>query len=217
MSYTLLYACPIRLYFQNDFARLVGKSTHLAAVLEALAAGPRRISEVAAQIGQGSGSTVRYAERLGDAVVRRDDGLYELADPTFATWLRWRRPGGTVVPMTLLGDEGEKSAAEHLARMGFDLIYQSRASRGAFDLLALRGATQLGVQVKRSPLPLRFAKSAWNRMQADAKRLGWRWVVIAVDPSGEVRALDPARARRAREIRLGEDAVIDNVLAWLDR
>lgn len=207
----------LALYFQNDFARLVGRSTHLAAMLESLAGGPRRISEVAAEIGQSSGSTVRYAERLGDAVVRRDDGLYHLPDATFATWIRWRRPGGTVVPMTLLGDEAEKSAAEHLARMGFDLIYQSRASRGAFDLLALRGATQLGIQVKRSPLPLRFPKSAWNRMEADAKHLGWRWIVIAVDPTGDVRALDPARARRAREARLHEDAIIDNVLAWLDR
>lgn len=54
-------------------------------------------------------------------------------------------------------------------------------------------------------------------MEADAKRLGWRWIVIAVDPTGDVRAFDPARARRAREVRLHEDAIIDNVLAWLDR
>ena len=48
----------------------------------------------------------------------------------------------------------ERVVAEHLARSGFELVYQSRGSRGAFDLLATRGAQQLGVQVKRSPLPL---------------------------------------------------------------
>ncbi len=33
--------------------------------------------------------------------------------------------------MTVVGDEAEKTVARHLARLGFDLVYQSRASRGA--------------------------------------------------------------------------------------
>lgn len=84
-------------------------------------------------------------------------------------------------------------------------------------LLATRGAVQLGIQVKRSPLPLRFTPTAWKRMVADAKRLGWRWAIASVDEQGEVRVLDPRRARRAKEIRLGEAAVIDNVVAWVNR
>ena len=101
--------------------------------------------------------------------------------------------------------------------MGFDLVYQSRASRGAFDLLAIRGATQLGVQVKRRSLPLRFARADWSRMEAEAERLGWRWVVAAVDPAGPIAVLDPARAVEGREVRLDAAAAIPNLLLWIDR
>jgi Holliday junction resolvase len=206
----------LSLYFENDFERLVGHSTNLASVLEALATGAKRLADVAQAIGAPSGQTRSYVERLGDAIVRRPAGLYELEDPTFGLWLRWRRPGGSVVPMTVLGEEGERTVAEHLARCGFELVYQSRASRGAFDLLATRGARQLGVQVKRSALPLRFTQEEWSRMVADADRFGWRWIVAAVSIEGGVALLDPARAARGRAVRLGAKAVIDNIVAWVD-
>lgn len=119
------------------------------------------------------------------------------------------------MPMRVLGEEGEREAAEHLAALGFELVYQSRGSRGAFDLLATRGHHVVAVQVKRRALPLRFTKSEWARMGADAKRLGWRWVIAAVDET-EVRILDPERAKKGREVRLDADATIDNVLAWID-
>jgi len=205
------------LYFENEYHRLVGQAASLAATLGALADGPIRLTDIAARIGAASGTTVRYLERLGDAVRRREDGLYELSDPVFAHWLRWRQPGGTVVPMTLVGDEAERTVAAGLASMGFDLVYQSRTSRGAFDLLAIRGGTQLGVQVKRSAPPLRFSRTAWSRMEADSARFGWAWVVAAVDRRGEMTILDPSRARRGREVRLGEAAAIENLLLWLDR
>jgi hypothetical protein len=69
----------------------------------------------------------RYLERVGDAVRKRDDGRYELDDPVLGLWLRWRRPGGTVVPMTVIGDAAERDVATLLAPMGFDLVYQSGA------------------------------------------------------------------------------------------
>lgn len=206
----------LSLYFENDFDRLVGHSTNLASVLEAIATGAKRLADVARAIGAPSGQTRGYLERLGDAVVRRPDGLYELEDPTFGLWLRWRRPGGSVVPMTVLGEDAERTVAEHLARCGFELIYQSRASRGAFDLLATRGARQLGVQVKRTVLPLRFKLEEWSRMVADAQRFGWRWIVAAVSAEGAVTLLDPARATRSRAVRLDAKAVIDNIVAWVD-
>ena len=146
---------------------------------------------------------------------RREDGLYELTDPVFGLWLSWRQPGGSIVPMTLVGDDAERQVAEHLARLGFDLVYQSRASRGSFDLLALRAGAHLGIQVKRSALPLRFPAAAWDRMAADAERFGWRWVVAAVTAEGSVTLLDPSRARRGREARIDVGAAIDNLLAWL--
>ncbi len=207
----------LSLYFANELGKIVGQATTLASTLDALADGPRRLSEIAQAIGAPSGSTVRYLERLGDAVLHRDDGRYALADPVFGLWLRWRKPGGTVVPMAVVGDEAELEVARRLAEMGFELVYQSRASRGAFDLLGVRDGRQLGIQVKRSALPLRFSRTAWHRCERDAQRLGWRFVVAAVSPppNGAVVFLDPGKARVARGITLEKRAAIDNLLAWM--
>jgi hypothetical protein len=205
------------LYFENEYQRLVGRSGSLAATLSVLAAGEIRLSDLAKRIGSTSGSTVGYLERLGDAVRKREDGRYELSDTTFGLWLRWRQPGGTVVPMSVVGDRAEQAVAQALATMGFDLVYQSRASRGAFDLLATRGARQLGIRVKRSPLPVRFSRAVWSRMEAEAKRMGWTWVVAAVDRDDCLTVLDPALATRGKEVRLKSAATIDNLLLWLDR
>ena len=206
----------LALYLQLGFDRAVGRSTYLAAVLDALSAGPLRMTDIAARIQVSTGDTARYLERLGDVVRKREGGLYELDDPVFGLWLRWRRPGGTVVPMTVIGDAAEREVATALAQLGFDLVYQARASRGAFDLLATRGPAQLGIQVKRSPLPLAFRRTDWQRMAADAKRLGWRWVIASVDTAGTIHFLDPAKARRGATLRLGKPAAIENLIAWLD-
>jgi Holliday junction resolvase len=204
------------LYFENEYHRLVGRATTAAATLATLAAGgPQRLTDVSRAIGASTASTARYLDRLMDALIREDD-LYRIADPLFAAWIHWRSPGGTVVPMTVIGDEAERAVATHLAAAGFDLVYQSRASRGAFDLLAIRGAAQVGIQVKRSEPPLRFATREHNRMAADAARWGWAWVIAAVDGEGQVQLLDPAKARRGREVRINRDAAIDNILQWLD-
>ena len=205
----------VALYFENEYRRLVGRSSYLAAVLLAVSEGPLRMSAISKVIGAASGAAAGYLERLGDAVIRREDGLYELSDPTFGLWLRWRRPGGSALPMTLVGDEAERSVAEHLSRMGFELVYQSRASRGAFDLLGLRGSVQLGIQVKRTQLPARFSRGEWDRMKADGKRFGWQWVIAAVSREGEVLVLDPGKARRGQEVRLTQAAAIDNLLEWI--
>jgi AAA+ ATPase superfamily predicted ATPase len=207
----------LSLFFEAEHARLVGSATTLAATLNAVAERPRTLTELATEIGAPTGATHRYLVRLGDAVERVDD-RWHIGDPVFALWLRWRRPGGTATPMTLLGDEGERRAAEHLASLGFDLVYQSRASRGAFDLLAIRGARQLGVQVRRRALPLRFTGAEWRRMGSDAVRFGWRWVVVAVSPEDHsVLVLDPARTRGTRERTLHADAAISNLLDWIER
>jgi AAA+ ATPase superfamily predicted ATPase/Holliday junction resolvase len=208
----------LSLYFENEVSRLVGRSTNLAAVLEALAAGPKGLSAIARAIGATTGQARGYIDRLRDAVQQSERrGQYELDDATFGLWLRWRQPGGSVVPMTLLGEAAERSVAQHLARSGFELVYQSRASRGAFDVLATRGAHQLGVQVKRAALPLRFARAEWSRMEADAKRFGWRWIVAVVSPEDEeVLLLDPARAGRGKSATLDGAAAIENIVTWVD-
>ena len=159
---------------------------------------------------------MRYLERLKDAVTRDDEQRWSIVDPVFALWLRWRQPGGAVVPMSVIGDEAELQIARVLSELGFELVYQSRASRGAFDLLGVRGGIQVGIQVKRSALPLRFSKAAWSRLQSDARRLGWRCLVAAVTPEGKVFFFDPGQARVRAAVTLSESAALDNVLRWLE-
>ena len=117
--------------------------------------------------------------------------------------------------MVVVGDDAERAVAHRLAEMGFELVYQSRASRGAFDLLGIRAGLQLGIQVKRAALPLRFSRAAWHRLAADAARLGWRFIVAAVTPEGGVTFLDPGKAHVAKAVTLGEKAELKNLLAWL--
>lgn len=207
----------LALYFENEYHRAVGRSASHAAILTAVAAAPRRLGELATEIKAATGAATSYLDRLGDILVRGDDERWRLADPMFGLWLRWRAPGGSAVPMTVVGDEAERATAEALARLGFDLVYQSRASRGAFDLLATRGARQLGVQVKRTDLPAHIGVADWKRMHAESARLGWRWVIAAVAKDGVVHFLDPHKARARRGITLTASAAIDNVLLWLDR
>lgn len=206
----------LALYFQREYDELVGRASTLVATLQSMSEGPCRLADIARTINAPAGAATRYIERLGDAVVKRDDGRYELADPVFALWLRWRAPGGTVVPMRVIGDEAELTVARALAQMGFELVYQSRASRGAFDIFAVRAGRQLGIQVKRTNLPIRFKKTEWNRMIDDADRLGWQFVVAAVTPDNRLFFLDPGEARHGRALTLGEPAAIDNLLAWMD-
>lgn len=206
----------LALYFQNEYHRLVGDSSSLAAVLDALASGPLRVKDIAKKTHSATGAVTSYLSRLGDAVRATEDGEYQLEDAAFAAWARWRAPGGSVVPMKVIGDEAEAEVAEQLSRMGFDLVYQSRASRGAFDLLATRGADLLGVQVKRAALPLRFSRAEWTRMNADAKRWGWSWIVAAAGGAGAIALLDPLRVAARQQLTLGEPARIENLLEWLD-
>ena len=217
----LLFASTGRLslFFETTYGRTVGRSAAIAATLDALADGPARPSEVAARVGAASGAVTTYIQRLGDLVARTADGRYRVDDPVFASWIRWRRPRGSVVPMRVIGDEAELAVAEHLARLGFDLVYISRASRGAFDLLATRGTRQLRLQVKRTTLPVRFSRPAWSRMEAEAARFGWRWAVAVVTPppDGQVHVLAPSLSRSGRQVRLDTSAIIDNVLTWIDR
>ncbi len=204
----------LALYFEKRFMRLVGSASTLAATLEAVASGPLRTNEVAERTASSSGATVRYLERLGDAVRRGDDQRWYVTDPVFAMWLNWRRPGGAVMPMIVLGDEAEKDVARHLSTFGFELVYQSRASRGSFDLLAIRNGVLVGIQVKRAALPVRFKAAEWARLHSDAKRLRWRWLVAVVSPEGTVHLFAPGR--RVAPVTLAQSQALPNVLAWLD-
>ena len=205
----------LSMFFEAELTRVVGRSTTALAILEQLAREPKRPADLQTALRLSSSSAVNYLARLGDVIRQRDDGRYELTDRVMALWLKWRTPGGAAVPMTLIGNEGERHVAQALADLGFELVYQSKASRGAFDLLAVRMGVMVGVQVKRMALPLHFTSAAWKRMEAEAARLGWLWVVAASDEAG-VTFLDPAKARRKKGVTLAAAAAIENLLAWVD-
>lgn len=207
----------LSLFFEGELARVVGRSAASLALLEQLSRGAARPVELQRATRLSSSSVVNYLARLGDVVRVRADGHWELSDRVMALWLRWRAPGGAAVPMTVLGDEGERMVAQALAELGFELVYQSKASRGAFDLLAIRAGVMVGVQVKRSPLPLHFSEAAWKRMEAETQRLGWLRVVASVTEEGVVTFLDPAKGRQKKGVSLTGSASIDNLLLWVDR
>ena len=93
----------------------------------------------------------------------------------------------------------------------------SLVASSACDLLAVRSGRPLGVQVKLADLPLRFKKTEWNRMEAEAKRNGWNFTVASVEKvsKGRVRFLDHGRAHVARGVTLDDSTIIENLLAWM--
>lgn len=206
----------LAMFFEAELMRVVGRSATFLAMLEQLSRGPARPVDLQKALRLPSSTVVNYLARLGDVIRVREDGAWELTDPVMAKWLAWRAPGGAAVPMTVIGDEAERAVATTLAGLGFELVYQSKASRGAYDLLAVRAGAMVGVQVKRSPVPLHFSDTAWKRLEGEAKRLSWLSVVASVAPDGAVTFLDPAKKRRQKGVSLGAGAVIENLLVWVD-
>lgn len=170
----------LALHYEQAYREVARSSASAAVALERLARGPARLADLGRELGVASGAIATTLSRLGEAVTKRPDGQYTLADPVLATWLAWRAPGGSTVPMRALGDEGERRAAEALAARGFELVYQSRGSRGAFDLLAIRHGRTLGVQVKRGRGRLRRAER--ERLLADAVKLRVAAIIAVVTP-----------------------------------
>ena len=80
----------------------------------------------------------------------------------------------------MLGNEAELTVARRMAAAGFELIYQSRASRGAFDLLAILQTKEVGVQVKKGSLPYYLKKEELQLMQHWARQLRWKPLLALV-------------------------------------
>jgi len=90
------------------------------------------------------------------------------------------------LPALLVGTETEKLIAKRLSSEGFRLAYESKASRGTFDLLALYEFRCIGIQCKKVALPYSLPKTVARRMDAEGERLGWE-PVLALHVDGGVR------------------------------
>lgn len=170
-------------YFEQIHQKVAGRSALLDKVLVTLAEGPARGSAIAAAVGVTQnrlGSKLPLLEAQ-DVIVKTDAG-YALCDPCYALWLKASRsPTAAVAAPLLLGEASERRVAEEAARQGVGLVYQSRASRGAFDLLAVYQTHQIGVQVKKiSRFPVYLSERELGRMRHEAQALGWR-AVLAFD------------------------------------
>ena len=139
---------------------------------------------------------------MEDVLVKRADGRYAFADPTFAVWLKHQVDFRQAMPPLLVSTESEQIVARRLAADGFRGVYQSRASRGAFDLLAVHDTRVFGLQVKTARLPYTLRSQEKARLVSDARRLGFH-PVLALVVSGQVRfySLRGRRTRNALTIR----------------
>jgi hypothetical protein len=213
----VLLASSGRLYqfFERLHDKMVGSSSMLEKIVLALAEGPRRGAEIARAMGV---TQNRIGSKLPMLVrqdaIEKDGDRYRLCDACYGHWLRAARGReSSVIAPLLLGCESEQNVAREMARQGVGLVYQSRASRGAFDLLALYQAHEIGVQVRRiKKYPAYLSERLLGRMRHDAARLGWLGVV-AFDLGGRItfHALSAGRRTR-RGMRFDEESALRHVL-----
>lgn len=166
----------LHLYFNGQYIRHIKQSASLEKVLISIAEGHHRVSEVARDIGVVTGVASSWIGRLvAMDLVKKVDDTYQFCDPVFGLWIVGTRSirRATIAP-SILGDEGERQVARHLGREGFHLVYQSRASRGAFDLLALLNSFAVGLQVKTiREYPVYVEAEEYTRMEVWGQKLGW--------------------------------------------
>jgi len=197
-----------RLYFYFDdlLKKIAGASTLAEATLIALTE-EKRMIDVAKELGieRGAVSAVIAGLMKQEIVKKNESGAYQLTDLAFAHWLRSRSDLRLVLPPLLLGTESEKAVARALSEFGFKLVYQSKASRGTFDLLAMHDYMMIGIQCKKCELPCYVEKSLIRRMKREAEKLDWH-ALLAIHTSSGIRFYDAKALKegKGKNIRLDE-------------
>ena len=162
----------LTLYFQDFVGRIVGRSASLEQTLIQIAREPGTLSRLSARMNIGTGTLKSWIDRVSD-LIHASDGVYRIADPCLGLYLSGKSEVNPILPTLVLGSEAEQAVARQMAAAGFSLIYQSRASRGAFDLMAVLGAREIGVQVKKTSIPYYLPKEKLHLMRHWADVLGW--------------------------------------------
>jgi len=207
----------LNMLFRNQFDRVVGRSGMLARTLLALVE-PAGLGELAARLAIPSGAAGTYVRRLNneDMVLKGDGGAYRVADPCMALWLRGQDDLGGVSPPSIIGDASERRVSDELSALGFRLVYQSRGSRGAFDLLALHQGHEVAIQVKTGDPPCSIPAAQVRRMQHEAEAMGWVPLVALAGSTLTFFHLAGVTPGRKRSVRLGRDlAPVEDVLGLL--
>ncbi|MBM3240774.1 ATP-binding protein [Candidatus Poribacteria bacterium] len=203
------------LYFQDLAGRAVGRSASLEQTLITIARHPGTLSSLASQMGIGTGTLKSWIDRVADFITV-DSGIYQISDRCLRLWLENKSEVKPVLPPLVLGNEAEQTVARRMAQAGFELIYQSKASRGAFDLLAILQTKEVGVQVKKGFFPYYLKKDELQLMQHWAKQLRWK-ALFALVTEDDVYFYDVAEWKtEGQSYRIDETAkVIDNLLEFV--
>lgn len=180
----------LSLFMEQRYRVVTGDSSVLESVLRGFTS-PARITDVAERLHVKTGAVSSAVSSLltEDILEKRSDGLYQITDPAFALWLQGQTDFQKATPPLLVGTEAEQTVARRLAAEGFRSVYQSRASRGSFDLLAIHDTRVLGIQVEKSQFPFYLPPVERTRLIEDARRLGLR-PVLALVLGKEIRFYD---------------------------
>src|SRR3989339_202876 len=167
------------LYFEDMLGKYIGNSASLENSLIAIAKQEGTLTQKAKELGITTGALKTWLKRVPDLIEQTSD-IYKIKDQALGLWLKNRSDLSQTIPTTVLGNEAEKLVAKVLSEIGFQLIYQSQASRGAFDLLGIITTQKIGIQVKKGKFPFYIKAKEINEMKFWAKELSWKPVLAVV-------------------------------------
>ncbi len=164
------------LYFQDLYGKCTRNSAGVEKVLISIANENHSSSEIAKDLNLTTGEIGSLVLRLMSLdVIFKENQKYFFRDPVFAHWIKGTKSSWkTKITPVLVGTEAEKMIAEKLSREGFNLVYQSKASRGAFDLLAVWDTHKVGLQIKVfTKFPFYIKIEEFDKMAYWGKKLEW--------------------------------------------
>ncbi len=206
----------LSLFMEQRYRSVTGESSTLESVLRGFV-DPARISDVSEKLHVRTGAVSSAVKTLlgEDVLEKHADGRYGFTDPAFALWLKHRVDFRLAMSPLLVGTDSEQVVARRLAADGFRGVYQSRASRGAFDLLAIHDTRVIGLQVKTGAPPVEVRAQEKARLLADARRLGFV-PVLALVHGDAVRFYDLRRRKGKGGLRIrGDTPAAETLLAFL--
>jgi Holliday junction resolvase len=198
------------LYFQDLYGKYAKNSTSMERVLISIANGNHSSSEIAKDLNLSTGEAGSLLLRLLSLdVIFKENKRYFFRDPVFAHWVKGTKsPWKAKAAPVLVGTEAERTVAEKLSKEGFSLVYQSKASRGAFDLLAVLNAHKVGLQIKVfAKFPFYLKVEEFDKMAYWGKKLEWMPILCLYQKTtGAARYYRLESLRKAgRSYRIDED------------
>ena len=204
------------LYFASQYQKHIKTSTSLEKTLISISKGHHKVSEIAKDLGQLTGLVSSFISRLVEMdILMKENGGYQFRDPVLKLWIAGTKSHlKSVISPYTLGDFVEKAIADKLSKEGFSLVYQSKASRGTFDLLAILNSFMVGLQVKKTTkFPFYLPKDEALNMLSWGKRLNWLPVLCVYIDDANIRFFPlSALSEREKSFRADQENGIERLL-----